>query len=244
MRKPSISVIIPAYNEEKYLPVCLASLKKQTYPPLEIIVVDNNSTDKTAQIAKKFGVKVVFEKKQGIAYARDVGFKAAQGEIVARTDADSEIPPNWLEKIVKIFQTNPKAVALTGTSAFYDTCTTCNLLAKYWFSACLYFFKVLAGHHQFHGPNMAIKKEVLSKISPFSDNLCLHEDMDLACHIAAHGEIIFDPSLVVFSSARRLKESPLSALIKYPAMWLYGLLLHCHPFVRNHRKSSIRAKRR
>ena len=62
---PAISVVIPAFNEEKYLPACLEALKKQTFKNYELIVVDNNSTDKTAQIAKKFGARVVKEKKQG-----------------------------------------------------------------------------------------------------------------------------------------------------------------------------------
>jgi len=88
---PIISVIIPAANEEKTLPFCLASLKKQTFSNFEVIVIDNNSTDKTAAVAQKFGAKVVSEKKQGIIYARERGFQEAKGEIIARTDADTHL---------------------------------------------------------------------------------------------------------------------------------------------------------
>lgn len=234
MDKPRISVVIPAYNEERYLPHCLASLQKQTHPPLEVIVVDNNSTDKTAEIAKSLGAKVVFEKKQGIAHARDAGFKAVKGEIIARTDADSQVPPDWLEKIIEFFEKSPQAVALTGVTTFNDACPVVNFLSRYHFTAYLYFFKIFAGHHQFNGPNLAIKKEVLAKISPFSDDPLLHEDMDLACHIAAHGKIIFCPSLTIYSSARRFQKNPFGAFIRSTRMWLHAVSVHGHPFVRNH----------
>jgi glycosyltransferase involved in cell wall biosynthesis len=70
---PAISVIIPAFNEEEFLGNCLLSLKKQDFKDFEIIVVDNNSTDKTGEIAKKFGVILVSEKNQGVAFARNIG---------------------------------------------------------------------------------------------------------------------------------------------------------------------------
>ena len=75
--KPTISVVIAAYNEQKRLPACLKSLEQQDFPgKFEAIVVDNNSTDKTAQIAKNWGAKVVTEKIQGIAPAKTRGAKA------------------------------------------------------------------------------------------------------------------------------------------------------------------------
>lgn len=234
MKKPTISVVVPAFNEEKYLPRCLLSLKKQTYPPLEIIVVDNNSSDKTAQIAKKFAAKVVFEKKQGMAYARDAGFKMAKGEIIARTDADSEVPPNWLMRIVGIFKKNRRAIALTGTATFSDSHPLINFISRYIFTATLYLFRLFAGHHQLNGPTFAVKRKALKTISPCSDNPFCHEDMDLACHLAAKGEIIFDPSLVVLSSARRLRKAPLDLFLKYIFMGIYTFLIHRHPFVRSH----------
>jgi glycosyltransferase involved in cell wall biosynthesis len=93
---PLISVIIPAFNEEKFLGNCLFSLKNQDFNDFEIIVVDNNSRDKTSKIAKKFGVKLVSEKNQGAALARNRGAKEAKGEILAFTDADTILPKNWL----------------------------------------------------------------------------------------------------------------------------------------------------
>jgi len=91
--RPIISIIVPAYNEEKYLPKCLWALTHQDFKlPYEIIVVDNNSADKTKKIAKKFGARVVFEKKKGLLKARDKGIKSARAELIAITDADTLVP--------------------------------------------------------------------------------------------------------------------------------------------------------
>lgn len=95
MKKNSkISVIIPAFNEENFLPKCLESLKKQDFKDFEIIVVDNNSKDKTSEISKKFGVKILKEKNQGAAFAREAGFLKARGKIIATTDANTILPRN------------------------------------------------------------------------------------------------------------------------------------------------------
>jgi glycosyltransferase involved in cell wall biosynthesis len=81
-KSPRVSVIIPCFNEEAVLANCLEALRAQTSVPLEVIVVDNNSSDKTALIAKKFGVKVVQEKQQGLIPARNKGFSVAKGDIL------------------------------------------------------------------------------------------------------------------------------------------------------------------
>jgi glycosyltransferase involved in cell wall biosynthesis len=81
---PSVSLVIPAYNEEEYLPLCLESIKKQDYTEqYEVIVVDNASTDDTARIALDWGAKVVYESKRSPACARQKGVEAATGEIIA-----------------------------------------------------------------------------------------------------------------------------------------------------------------
>ena len=232
-KKPTISVVVPAFNEEKYLPRCLLSLKRQTYPPLEIIVVDNNSQDKTAKVAQKFGAKVIFEKKQGIAHARDAGFNAARGEIIARTDADGFVPPFWLEKIAKDFQ-DSQIVGVTGPIAFYDLSPFLNFASKYLYLFCFYLFRLVSGHHQFNGQNLALRKSVWQKISPSSENFLLHEDVDLACHACRLGKILFDPSLLTFTSSRRFRQNIFEPTLGYALRGIYTLLYHHHPFSRGH----------
>jgi len=112
--RPKISVIIPAFNEEKYLPACLESLRKQSFRDFEVIVVDNNSTDRTGEIARNYGFKVVEEKRQGMIPARERGFREAKAQIIARTDADTVVTPNWLKVIDESFRKNPFVVGMTG----------------------------------------------------------------------------------------------------------------------------------
>jgi glycosyltransferase involved in cell wall biosynthesis len=103
----SLSIIIPAYNEELLLPATLGSLQKvMDSLPLkgEIIVVDNNSTDNTAQIAKNHGARVVFEPFRQIAKARNRGAAAASGAFLVFLDADTILPSALLQKAIGLLE--------------------------------------------------------------------------------------------------------------------------------------------
>ncbi len=111
-----VSVVVPAYNEERYLGRCLAALARQTYPAdrFEVIVVDNGSTDATAELARRYGVRVIAEPRKGVAYARQTGFEAARGEVIASTDADTVVPPFWVSRIAAHFWADPVLGAVYG----------------------------------------------------------------------------------------------------------------------------------
>ena len=201
----NISVVIPTFNEEKLLGKCLESLQKQTEKPFEIIVVDNNSTDRTAAIAKKMGVKVITEKQQGISFARNAGFNAAKGDIIARLDADTTALPNWIERIKQDIETEGKD-AVFGPAYYLD------LPAKLQFShlPSMYFFKLtkaILKKHMLFGLNMALKKPLWEKVKNevCMDNSVVHEDFDLAIHLWKYGKIDFDKDLRVKTSPRRWK---------------------------------------
>src|SRR3989344_7732916 len=116
-----ISLIIPAYNEEKYIGECLLSARKHAADFCEIIVINNASTDKTADIAKSFpGVRVVDEPQKGLARARQRGLLEASGDIIAFIDADCRLPSHWFKDVLKEFSCNPNLAALSGTYRYYD----------------------------------------------------------------------------------------------------------------------------
>jgi GT2 family glycosyltransferase len=98
-----ISVIIPAYNGARTLPVCLQAFQCQTHPPDEIIVVDDGSIDDTAAVAAGFGVTVLSQPNAGPAAARNRGAQAAEGDILLFTDADCAPAPDWVERMVAPF---------------------------------------------------------------------------------------------------------------------------------------------
>jgi len=165
VKQPEISVVIPAYNEEKQLPLCLGSLTKQRCVfPYEIIVVDNASTDRTAEIAEEFGVRVIHEPRKGVSAARQAGFEAARAEIIASTDADCIVPSDWLSRIRDIFDENPRLAAVGGYVLFHDAPLYFNILPK--FTHRLNAFRIagqLVGRQPLSTQNLAVRKEAFTK---------------------------------------------------------------------------------
>lgn len=219
-----ISVIIPAYNEEKYIGKCLESLTHQQEKADEIIIVDNNCTDQTLQIVKRFPVKVVREEVQGMIQARNRGFNEAQCEIIARIDADTIVPPNWIKKIKENFENSP-IDALTGPIIFHDLIATTFFARLY-----LAFMKIIQkGKETLAGPNMVITKKIWQKVKGevCLDGRAVHEDIDLGIHINKAGGLIKrDNTLIINISGRRIKNDPLSFFIEYPIRMFKTILKH------------------
>jgi glycosyltransferase involved in cell wall biosynthesis len=204
--KTKISVVIPAFNEELRIATCLNKILAQIEKPFEIIVVDNNSTDKTARIAKKMGAKVVKESVQGRRAARDAGFNAATGDIIARIDADTLIPPDWTRKIREHFEKDEKLMGVSGSAHYYDFPEM--LQYKNWIiPGASQFVKFFRRHDGLFGFNLALRKSVWEKIK---GEICLdddkiHEDTDLAIHIAKYGKVLLDKTILVETSLRQLQ---------------------------------------
>lgn len=219
-----VSVVIPAYNEEKYIGKCLESLTNQEVPADEIIVVDNNCKDKTVSICKKFGVKIVKEKIQGMIPARNSGFNKSLYDIIARCDADTILPKDWIKKIKENFS-KKNIDALTGPLVFYDIPLKSSLYTKAYVAS----MRAVKNHHILNGPNMAITKKIWKKVR---GSVCLldtkvQEDIDLALHIREHnGNIHYDNTLTVSFSARRLVKNPASFFITYPIQTIKTLFNH------------------
>lgn len=220
-----ISIVIPAYNEEKYLESCLESLKNLIEKPYEVIVVDNNSTDKTVKIAKKFDVKVVKEKTQGITPARNSGFNAAKGDIIARIDADTRVQPDWTKRIREHFESDPKLLGLSG-SAYFDKLPSFMKFHTWLATGSSRLVHFTMRHPAMLGFNLALRKKAWELVK---DEVCLndkdvHEDMDLAIHINKHGKLLFDNTLLVNTSSRRLGKP--KSLIEYPYRYLKTVKKH------------------
>jgi len=129
MDTPLYSVVIPAFNEELYLEETLKHLKdamSSNKEPGEIIVVDNNSTDRTAEIACKYGARVVFEPYNQIARARNTGVRAAEGEYILFLDADTLVSISIFEKALNMLQHE----GYCGVGVLLSTGTESNKLAN------------------------------------------------------------------------------------------------------------------
>ena len=208
---PSVSVVIPAYNEEKYLPLCLESMKKQDYAAqYEVIVVDNTSTDNTAKIALDWGAKVVYESKRSPACARQKGVEAATGEIIVFIDADTQAPTCWLSTIVSRFVREPETVVISGPYAYFDAGSIARI-ASYignFISIIIdqLFRKVLDKGSAVWGSSFAVRRSALLEVGGFDTSIRFYgEEYELSLRLKRAGKGGIIPRLFVLTSARRLK---------------------------------------
>lgn len=213
-----ISLVIPVHNEEKQLADCLRAVAAQRQKPYEVIVVDNNSTDRTVQIAKRFKfVRVVTAKRQGVVHARDRGFNVARGDIIGRIDADTRLPSDWTTQVAQIFE-DTSIDAVSGAMHYYDVPYP-RFFSRFDLMIRRRTARLMADEVFLQGANMAVRR---SAWRACRNDMCrvggLHEDFDLAIHLSQAGRrVVFDESLVAAITARCIDDS-------VTEFWSYVLL--------------------
>lgn len=217
MKKPLISIVVPAYNEEDYLGYCLESLVNQNFPKdqYEIIVVDNASTDKTAKIAKNFDVRVIKEPKKGVVFARQKGTLAARGKIVVSFDADSEATPDWLKGIHQRFIDSPNIIAVGGFYRQPSISLTSKIYLETIVRYSIYYSTFLLGYPcLISASNFAFKKEAFLRAGGYPlDAGRLADQFSFLQKLKKIGKIVFDPTLMITTSARRTKDRFLKSIV-------------------------------
>jgi glycosyltransferase involved in cell wall biosynthesis len=199
-----ISVVIPAYNEESSIDRCLESIKKQTYKDYDIIVVNAESTDKTAEVAFRYTDRVITAKTGSPGPARNLGVKSSASEVIAFTDADTIVADNWLSEIAKKFE-DPKVVGAGGVLRPLDA----RLLDKVMFkinSDLWYRFTAVFGFYQLGTPNCAYRRSAFLCAGGFDEKLSMLEDTELSIRMKKYGKIVIDKNMIVYKSARRFKQ--------------------------------------
>lgn len=228
MSYPRVSIIIPAYNEERYLGACLEAIAAQTLQPYEVIVVDNASTDRTAEIAAQYPfVKLLQEPIRGRAYAQATGFNAASGDVVARIDADAVIPPNWVDHVAT-FYADPAATqkAWTSGASFYNIRFTRGASWAYGLVA-FGVNKALTGHASLWGSSMALPEPMWRQVA---SDVCLradlHEDLDVSIHLHRAGYAITYDKRIKVGVELRPAYASVSTLWEYLKLWPRTLRAH------------------
>ena len=213
---PELSCVVITLNEEKYISQLLNSLKKQTFKNFEVVVADYSSTDKTREIAKKYGCKLT----AGGSYSvgRNNGAKIAKGRYLLFLDADSILPEDFLEINFKQFKKSGKGTGTVPLKPLSDKKfdKVFFRLYNYWSKAMLRVSPHCAGCGIF------ARKDIFQKIGGFDENVVFAENHDFAKRAKDHGFVILPKHM--YTSVRRMdKEGRMKFVGKYVYAGLYRL---------------------
>lgn len=200
--KPDYSIVMIARNEERYLFASLASIGEQkTDKSVELILVNNGSSDRTKEIAERLGVKVVDEMQAGWAEARQAGLNAAKGKIILSADGDNLYNPDWVDQMLSHFK-DPEVVMACSQYSFYTFDNRYPLdLQLYqnlrWVNSKMRHSK--RPHLNCLGGSLAYRADIARELGGFTLGVGRGEDGDLAFRMQDKGKIIFDDSRKAFS---------------------------------------------
>lgn len=237
INKIKFSIVIPTRNRAQDLDNCLKSIKGQTFQNYEVIIVDDNSTDNTKEISKKFNTRYIYHKERtGQSIGKNDGAKAAKGEILVFIDDDCVADNNWLENILQAFNSSRSIAIVGGKIINLGKHNVINLHSlPLWpilfphrnETGRLLFFGIITTnfekeHTQYvdwvSATNMAIKKDIFQKVKGFDSNFfghCAFEEPDICSRIKnLNFEILFQPSAICIHK-RSPKARKSQGLIRY-----------------------------
>jgi len=241
-----VSVIVPVYNAEKTISMCIESLLNMEYSNKEIIVVDNGSTDKTVEIARKYNVKILSERRRNSYIARNTGVREAHGEIIAFTDADCVVDKFWCKNLVKHYYREdvggvggPILPYAWPYISYYPT----NIIEKFAVmshktafpdhsSMSKKYHELRRKNNVLHSgtiytANASFRKDILVRLGGFDEKFFSGGDIDLSYRILKSGyKLIWDNDAVVYHIPR----ASFKGLLKQ--FYRYGTA--CAPLVKKH----------
>jgi len=197
------SVVVPTYNEEKYIHKTLCALKNQSFKDFEVIIKDGKSRDKTVKIAKKLADKVVSVPDSSAAEARNQGARYAQGEILVFLDADTLLPQETFERFNKLMN-NEHVVGASCRKIPQSQSLLDRLL--YEFVNLSTFIPSKLGLGGAHGNCMLIRRRVFEQIGGFNPKIIVAEEQELVRRASKLGNYIFLLDFYVVENPRRLQK--------------------------------------
>jgi glycosyltransferase involved in cell wall biosynthesis len=208
--KPFVSILIPAYNAEKWISDTLRSALAQTYPHREIIVVDDGSEDDTLRVVQQFetdGVRVVTQKNQGAAATRNAAYKLCVGDYIQWLDADDLLSQNKIEKQLELAEQirNKRVLLSSGWSYFFyryyraqfvPTPLWCDLTTTEWL------FRKMSQNLHMQTATWLVSRELAEAAGPWNTNLLGDDDGEYFCRVLlASDGVRFAPDARVYYRA-------------------------------------------
>ena len=189
MSHPKVSVVVPTYNNARYLPEAIQSVLEQTYPDFELVIVDDGSTDNTPEVVRLFQdsrIKYLAQENRGVAAARNTGIQAAAGEIVALLDGDDKFHPEKLKAHLDLLEKHPE-VAATYNSRFElnHSASTIRELVR---PPLVVGLADLVLGFPFAPSDLVLRKEAALGAGLWNENFVFFgEDLDMNCRLALAG---------------------------------------------------------
>lgn len=208
-RLQTISVIIPAHNEERYLKQTLSALRRQKYPAREVIVVANGCTDNTANVAREFCDRLVVLSQKNLGVARNLGARMAKGELLVFLDADTVLEKNALRIIAENFSRKHAAGTLKGgPDSDRFAYRMIYLLKNFMHRASL--------HHGSSGVILCWKKHFI-QLGGFNEKLEVRENSELIRRLERFGRYTYIGKTSAITSMRRYERRGVRRMIW---MWI------------------------
>jgi glycosyltransferase involved in cell wall biosynthesis len=248
-----LSFVTPAYNEEDYIGLCLDAILREKAKfvagggdpkNIEVIVVNNASTDKTAEVVESYAKKhadvtLVNEPHKGIVWARRAGLMASTGDLIANVDADTQITDGWISRVFNEFARDPKLVGLSGPFIYYDAPRKVRFFTRFFYIIGYGFYLiirfVLRVGSILQGGNFIVRRDALMKMGGYDTSVSFYgEDTDVARRLNKFGHVKFTFKLPALSSGRRLaKEGGIRTGVRY-ATNIVWITFFKHPFTQSY----------
>lgn len=207
-----LSLVIPVFNEAHHILACLKAVESQTCMPFEVIVVDNNCTDNTVELAQAFSfVRIITENRQGRGWARSAGFDAARGEIIGRIDADSVIAIDWVQRVLFHFTNHPDVYGITGLAKTAIVPRIKSFKSTLFPRAYFWFVHASFRTITMWGANMAVRRSgwLQVRTEVCNDDAIVHEDQDISMEFAALGlKLVQDNVLLICTEGQSYNYLP------------------------------------
>jgi glycosyltransferase involved in cell wall biosynthesis len=203
--RATTSIVIPVKDDAALLERCLLALRAQTSPPDDIVVVDNGSSDASAAVAERFGVRLVRQPGGGIPAARSAGYDAATGDIVVAIDADCLPERHWLAALEQDFREHPEVSAFTGAARFIDGPRILRRALAVLYLGSYYLLLLPAlGHPPVFGSNFAMRRSLWLEIAHdvHRHDAFVHDDLDLSFHVGPPHRVRYSPRWPIGISMR------------------------------------------
>lgn len=241
---PKVSVIVPVRNGESHIATCLRSIQLQDYPGdrMEILVVDNASEDATAAICRSFGISPLFEIQPGAGLARNRAIENAKGALIAFTDADCELPPDWIQQLVRgLDRVDAVMGPIEPTTADSRFAQARACLHREYLTECR---RLAAADRldRLDTANCGVRRRTLEEAGGFHSDIFPAEDRELGARIADRGgRIGFVEEMSVRHNYERRLLPPMKRARSVGRMWVKMLEIFPRDYFERHFSDALAA---